>query len=258
MFLLLRIHPRIHNQWGKTGMCPLALDFLKHLCAKKPFVIANHLLIVANHLLIVGVCGWHRRYRMWWRISLKLETGWARSDGTWRDKGTHCLQSASGPFGQLISTLRLARLVKFTERRVARYAYHISLAKELAQWGATSLHLFQFDMLKKVTFKIGNLYGVIPTKVGMQCFSLDANWILVSTPTRTSWHLDFCSGWDYLTNAATKVLVIAVWFSVPHYTHSSGLSASYSTLRRLRWAPQFLCGRFVRVSKAFPCFSLTP
>ena len=50
MSLLLRIHPRIHNQWGKTGMCPLALDFLKHVCAKKTVVIANH-------LLIVGVCG---------------------------------------------------------------------------------------------------------------------------------------------------------------------------------------------------------
>ena len=65
-------------------------------------------------------------------------------------------------------------------------------------------------MLKKVTFKIGNLYGVIPTKVGMQCCSLDANWILVPTPTRTSWHLDLGSGWDYLTNAATKVPVISV------------------------------------------------
>ena len=105
---------------------------------------------------------------MRWRISLKLETGWARSDGTWLDKATHSLQSASGPSGQLISTLRLARL-----GRIYR-----------------AFDLFQLDRLR--TGQLQDLESLRShhNKGGMQCFSLDANWILVSTPTRTSWHFD--------------------------------------------------------------------
>ena len=137
MSSLLRIHPRIHNQWGKTA---LALDFLKHLCAKKPFVIANH-------LLIVGVCGMllmasSISYVMTNQLRTRDRLGKKRRDLTRQRDSSF---AASGPNGQLISTLWLS-----AERRVARYAYHIS---ELAQRFATSLHLFQFDGLKTSQFQ---------------------------------------------------------------------------------------------------------
>ena len=132
MSLLLRTHLRIHNQRANTGM--YSLDFLKHLCT-------INLLCHSEPPLDCARC----------------------RDGTWLEGTMTRLQSASGPNGQLISTLRLAGLV-----RIYR-----------------AFDLFQLDGLKESQLQdlesLRSHHNVSPS---------NANWILVSTPTRTSRHFD--------------------------------------------------------------------
>ena len=80
--------------------------------------------------------------------------------------------------------------------------------------------------------------GVVATKVGTEYFTMDANWILVSTPTGTSWQFHFILFWMRLFTARNGAAKVPVWMSVPVNTSESAMGTLNACSSTASWAAE--------------------